>query len=165
VRVYWPDKKSVTVEQNIYYDRTSASHPKGEIDGLIRTKANTPIILSTSSAPTSSSQAAEPPAPPYTPTPPPAAEPAPEEPPAEKRIRKPSQQVADLLDGRGRTSNRPSDPVVTCGIQAPTVIEEPTRVLEGEGQSNWMMWADFATNLVEEYAMAAEIGTSNPGQG
>ena len=51
-----------------------------------------------------------------------------------------------------------SDPVVTRGIQAPTVIEEPTCVLEGEGQSNWMMWADFAMNLVKEYAMAAEIG-------
>jgi len=137
----------------------SASRPEGEIDGLIGTKANTPIVPSMPSAPTSSSQAAEPPAPPRTPTPPPAAEPAPEEPPAEKRIRKPSQRVADLLDGHGRTSNHPSDPVVTRGIQSPTVVvEEPTRVLEGEGQSNWMMWADFATNLVEEYAMAAEIG-------
>jgi len=121
-------------------------------------KANTPIIPSTPSAPTSSSQAAEPPAPPRTPTPPPAAESAPEEPPAEKRIRKPSQRVADLLDGHGCTSNHPSDPVITHGIQAPTVIEEPTRVLEGEGQLNWMMWADFTTNLVEEYAMADEIG-------
>ena len=121
-------------------------------------KANTPIIPSTPSAPTSSSQAAEPPAPPHTPTPPPAAEPAPEEPPTEKRIRKPSQRVADLLDGHGCTSNHPSDPVVTHGIQAPTVIvEEPTHVLEGESQLNWMMWADFAMNLVKEYAMAAEI--------
>jgi len=148
----------MTVEQNIYYDRTSAFRPEGEIDGLIRTKANTPIILSTPSAPTSSSQAAEPPAPPRTPTPPPAAKPAPEEPSAEKRIRKPSQQVADLLDGHGRTSNCPSDPVITRDIQAPTVVEELTHVLEGEGQLNWMMWADFAMNLVEEYAIAAEIG-------
>ena len=31
-------------------------------------------------------------------------------------------------------------------------------MLEGEGQSDWMMWADFVTNLVEEHAMAAEIG-------
>ena len=59
----------------------SASHPEGEIDELIGMKANTPIVPSTPSAPTSSSQAAKPPAP----APPPAAK------PAEKRIQKPSQ--------------------------------------------------------------------------
>ena len=31
-------------------------------------------------------------------------------------------------------------------------------MLEGKGQSDWMMWTDFVMNLVEEYAMAAEIG-------
>ena len=54
MRVYWPDKKSVTVEQNVYYDRMSASRPKGEIDGLIGTKANAPIVPNTLSAPFSS---------------------------------------------------------------------------------------------------------------
>jgi len=72
----------------------SASHPEGEIDELIGMKANTPIVPSTPSAPTSSSQAAKPPAP----APPPAAK------PAEKRIQKPSQWVADLLDGHGHTN-------------------------------------------------------------
>ena len=160
VRVYWPDKKSVTVEQNVYYDRMSASCPEGEIDGLIRMKANAPIVLNTPNVP-SSSQTTEPTAP-ITPSripSPPPAEPVPEEPPTEKRIQKPSQHIVDLLEGCGRTSNHPSDPVIPHGIQAPTVVvEEPTRVLEGEGQSDWMMWADFVTNLVEEYAMAAEVG-------
>ena len=161
MRVYWSDKKSVTVEQNVYYDRTSASRPEGEIDGIIGTKANTPAALNMRSVP-SSSQTSEFPASatlPRNPSSPPAAEPVPDEPPTEKRVRKPSQCVADLLEGHGRTSNCPSDPVVTPGIQAPIIIaEEPNRVLEGEGQSDWMMWADFTTNLVEEYAMAAEIG-------
>jgi len=31
-------------------------------------------------------------------------------------------------------------------------------VLEEEGQSDWMMRANLVTSLVEEYAMAAEIG-------
>ena len=31
-------------------------------------------------------------------------------------------------------------------------------MLEGEGQSDWMMWTDFVINLVEEDAMAAKIG-------
>jgi len=30
-------------------------------------------------------------------------------------------------------------------------------VLEEEGQSDWIIWANFVTNLVKEYAMAAEI--------
>ena len=150
----------MTVERNVYYDRTSASRPEGEIDGLIGMKANAPIVLNTPNVP-SSSQTMEPTAsitPSRIPSPPPA-EPVPEEPPTEKRVRKPSQHIVDLLEGCGRTSNRPSDPVIPCGIQALTVVvEELTRVLEGEGQSDWMMWADFVTNLVEEYAMAAEVG-------
>jgi len=121
-------------------------------------KANTPIVPNTPSAPTSSSQAAEPPAPPHIPSPPPAAEPVPDEPTAEKCVQKPSQCVVDLLEGHERTSNRPSDSVITHGIQALTIVaEEPSCVLEGEGQSDWMMWADFITNLVEEHAMAAKI--------
>jgi len=124
-------------------------------------KTDIPIVPNTSSMSTPS-QTTEPPAP-ATPShvssPPPAAEPVPDEPSTEKCVRKPSQRIVDLLEGRGHTSNHPSDPVVTRGIQTPTVVtEEPNCVLEGEGQSDWMMWADFVTNLVEEHAMAAEIG-------
>ena len=155
VRIYWPDKKSVTVERNVYYDKTSASRPEGEINGIIGTKANAPIVPTVPSTSTSSPQTAVENPTSATPLqmPPPVSESASEDPPATKRIRKPSQRVADLLEGRGRTSNRPSDPVVTPGIQAPTtVVEEPTRLLEGEGQAEWMMWA----NSVEELLMAAE---------
>ena len=44
VRIYWPDKRSVTVERNIYFNKstTSASHLEGEIDGIVETKANAP---------------------------------------------------------------------------------------------------------------------------
>jgi len=59
VRVYWPNKKSVTVKWNVYFDRTSASRPEGEIDGLIRMKANAPVVLNTPSA-LFSSQTTEP---------------------------------------------------------------------------------------------------------
>ena len=86
-----------------------------------------------------------------------APEPVQEDPPAAKRIRKPSQRIIDLLEGCGRTSNHPSDPVVTPGIQVPTVVEELNCVLEGEGQTDWMMWSDFTTHFLEEHAMAAEI--------
>ena len=88
MRVYWPDKKSVTVKQNIYYDRMSASRSEGEIGGLIRMKANAPIVLNTPSVP-SSSQITEPSAPTTpscVPSLPPAAKPVPEEPNAEKHV-------------------------------------------------------------------------------
>jgi len=84
-------------------------------------------------------------------TPPPASEFAPEEPPAEKHTRKPSQHVFDLLEGSGRTSNCPSDPVVTCGIRTPAEVLNIE--LEGEGQVDWIMATDFAT----EYVLVAEI--------
>lgn len=86
--------------------------------------------------------------------PPPVSESASEDPPATKHVHKLSQHIADLLEGCGYTSNCPSDPIVTPGIQAPTTfVEEPTRLLEGEGQAEWMMW----TNSVEELLMAAEM--------
>ena len=154
MRIYWPDKKSVTVERNVYYDKTSASRPEGEIIGIVGTKANAPVVPNAPSMPTSSSQSAEPPAsapPPHILTPP-APEPIAEEPPTAKRIRKPSQRIVDLFEGRGRTSNRPSDPIVTPGIQALTITEEPNCVLEGEGQADWLMWMNF----VKELLMAQE---------
>ena len=92
---------------------------------------------------------------------PPVSEPTLEDSPVEKpekHVRKPSQRIVDLLAGHGRTSNCPSDPVITPGIQVPTIAEELARALEGEGQSDWIMWADFVANLMEEHGMAAEIG-------
>ena len=156
VRIYWPDKKTISVERNIHYRKmdASASRLEGEIDGIIETKANDSLKASNQLNESISPPPIETPAsstPPHIPSPPPASEFAPEEPSAEKHTRKPSQHVVDLLEGRGRTSNCPSDPVVTCGIQTPT--EAPNIELEGEVQADWMMAADFAT----EYVLVAEI--------
>lgn len=77
-----------------------------------------------------------------------------EEPVPAKRVRKPSQRVRNILEGRGATSARPSDPVVAAGVQVPPIAEEaPAQVLEGEGIADWMMVADF----VDEYVMVAEM--------
>ncbi|PPQ91584.1 hypothetical protein CVT25_012512 [Psilocybe cyanescens] len=83
-----------------------------------------------------------------------------------KRIRKPTQRVRDLLEGRAVASNLPKGRKVAKGVQLPTpeapvpnvespdAVEQPRdTVLEGEGMSDWMMAADW----VEEYALAAEI--------
>ena len=154
-RVYWPDKMTVSVERNVYFDESAVltSRHEGEEGEMITPKVNT---LENLTAPTPAATVA-PPAPPRIPMPPLVPQPAPEEPPTMKRIRKPSQHILNLIEGRGTTSNHPSDPIVTHGIQAPTpappiVKEQLNIVLEGEGQADWMMSIDFPY----EYALVAE---------
>ncbi|KAJ3481674.1 hypothetical protein NLJ89_g12191 [Agrocybe chaxingu] len=72
--------------------------------------------------------------------------------PREKRVRKPSQRVLDIIEGRAVSSNLPKSPKLSPGVQLPTEMPKE-RVLEGEGTSDWMMAADF----VDEYALVAEI--------
>ena len=49
-QIYWPDKKTVSIERNIYYDKTvvSASCLKEEEQGIVKTKANSPQVLNAS---------------------------------------------------------------------------------------------------------------------
>ena len=78
----------------------SASHPEGEINGIVRTKANTPVVPILPSTSTSSSQTAvKPPASTmllHAPTPS-APGLTPMEPSMEKQIHKLSQHVIDLI--------------------------------------------------------------------
>ena len=154
VRVYWPDRLTVGVERNVYYNKTiaSVSHLEGEEESIIETKTDLPKDTNVSpSIPPKISV----PTPPRVPSPPPAPTP---DPPNEKRIRKPSRHILDIVEGHGSSSARPSDPAVAKGIQLPPplppVVEEtPNDELEGEGQANRPMTTDFA----EEYAMLTEI--------
>ena len=148
VCVYWPDKTTVGVKRNIYYDRSiaSVSHLEGEEGGIIETKTN-----SSKEIPPKDNNST----PPHIPSPPPAPEP---EVQATKHIRKSSQCILDIVEGRSSSSGRPSDLAIAHGIQLPPlmppVIEQPqNEVLKGKGQAEWLMAADFA----EEYAMLAEI--------
>ena len=134
----------------------SASHLEGEIDGIVKTKANAPVKLLKTPSTLKSSPPTDFPAPatlPRIPAPPPAPEITPVKPPAEKHAQKPSQHVINLIEGHGTTSTHPSDPVLSHGIQTPSVItKELTPVLEREEQAEWLMW----TNFVEELLMAQE---------
>ena len=40
VRIYWPDTKLVNVEQNVYYDKSSASRFEGEQDNIVVMKTD-----------------------------------------------------------------------------------------------------------------------------
>jgi len=135
----------------------SASHLEGEEEGIVEMKANN--LPKASDLPPNDSMSSLPPEmpapspPPRVPSPP-VDESTEDELPTIKRIRKLSQRIVDLMEGHGHTSNRPTDPIATHGIQVPSPIAEELRdVLEGEGQADWMMAADF----VEEYILAAEI--------
>ena len=62
------------------------------------------------------------------------------------RIRKPSQRVQDLLQGDATWSNRSKSQKVAPGVQLPTHIDVDA--------------ADWATNAINEYALAAETTNS-----
>jgi hypothetical protein len=86
---------------------------------------------------------------------------------------KTSQQVLDLISGKGLTSARPSDPKIPVGIQTPSVlsakqaiIEEPT-MFEGAGISDQIMTVleEELMDLDEELAMVvmmAEVEGLDP---
>ena len=132
------------------------SHLEGEIEGIVKTKANAPAkppLISDVSSSTLATNFPAPTIPPHASTSP-ASHPTPMEPPVEKQICKPSQCVIDLIEGCGATSVQPSDPVLFRSIQLSSVItEESNSVLKGEGQAEWMIW----TNFIEELLLAAKM--------
>ncbi|CAA7259930.1 unnamed protein product [Cyclocybe aegerita] len=173
VRVYWPDKRTVTVERNVYFDKTasSVSRLEGEDWEFIETTPDSMPdgLTSTPSVNTQASTSA--PTPLETPA---TTIPAPTDPtdsntsnssdhetPLEpetrsKRTRKPTQHLRDILEGHAVLSNRPGAPKVTPGVQLPSEILYALYSkagFEGENEDGWVMVADF----IDEYAMAAEI--------
>jgi Reverse transcriptase (RNA-dependent DNA polymerase) len=159
--IYRPDKWTVTTERNVYYDESCSSvcHLKGEDWEFVETKTDKPESLTPENP--AQTQSTMPPAIPSpnasrTPSPSPSDHdnPPDEQPVPAKRIRKLSQQVCNILEGRGATSAHPSDPIITAGVQVPPIAEEaPAQVLEGEGMADWMMVADF----MDEYVMVVEM--------
>jgi len=103
-RIYWLDKKMVSVERNIYYNKTvaSASYLEEEEEGIVEMKANN--LPKASDLPSNDSMSSLPPEmpapspPPRVPSPP-VDESTEDELPTTKCIRKPSQCVVDLIEG------------------------------------------------------------------
>jgi hypothetical protein len=130
-RIYWPDTKSITVERNVYYDDTSVPRNEGEQDGVVVTKTDSPSPPNTPVIET------------------PAEEDSSEVENAAPRIRKPTQRVQDLLTGNATWTNRTKAQKVVPGVQLPT----PTPPIEADA-------IDWATNAIDEYALAAETTNS-----
>jgi len=131
VRVYWPDTRTITVERNTYYDNSSASHLEGEHNTVItETNANSSapdVVPHDIETQTEDNQERG------------------------KRIRKPSQRVVDLLEGRGTWSDEPTDSLVPPGVQL---------MAEGgaydDELTDWFVVPDH----MEGYAFAAVTGDS-----
>jgi len=135
-RIYWQDTKTVSVECNVYFDPTSASvdHLEGEDWQFIHYSPNCihhfPDYLPIDK-----------------PLVPAESEPEENEPHA-RHTCKPSQCVLEILSGHAVNSSRPSDPLITPGVQVPTaVVEEP----EGEQTPDALMAIDLI-----KHAMVAE---------
>ena len=165
VRIYWPDTKSVSVERNVYTDNTltSVSRIEGEnIEGFVEANPDSPASTQKSKL-DFSAQSLPTPSPVSNDQTPHNLDPASENPPSDpaerpKRVRKPTQKVKDIMEGVAVSSYVPNAQTrLAPGVQPPTkspqenerAPEKPGTVLEGEGQPDWMLFA-------EEYALAAE---------
>jgi len=145
-RIYWPDKQTVTVERNIYYLPTSSSilRKEGEEDIIIVPQTEAPAHVN----------------PPTAPVPLPIS-------PAEakevieehaKRVRKPSQRVVDILEGRAESSPRRSQRLLAKGIQMPTNEPDHAEIANVEGE-RVEGEADVAEQF-DGYPLSAEIRES-----
>ena len=110
VCMYWPNRMTVGVKRNVYYDKTnvSVSQFEGEESGIIKLKTDLPNV----SKPFPLVNPI--PMPPQAPSPPPASQ---IEAPTAKCICKPSQHILDIMEGHGTSSNCLSDPTITRGVQ------------------------------------------------
>ncbi|KAJ3738566.1 hypothetical protein DFH05DRAFT_1598086, partial [Lentinula detonsa] len=144
-RIYWPDTHRVSTERSVYSNKTSAEIIRVEGENW---DIDLPIPSDQNSSTSNTSEMPSAP-PPIIPIAEPQRDPSP---PPTRRVRKPSQRVLDILEGRGRSSARLLDPDVPLGVQLPDVPEVPN---EGENEAAWAMLLEDETFLTE-YAMVAE---------
>jgi hypothetical protein len=176
VRVYWPDKKTVSVERNVYYDPTgtSASRLEGEDWEFIETKADQRpgqvqgVINPAATNPGSSTSLAAPhTAPAQTPESDAAdSEASSDQAPAlrrSSRTRKPGRVLRDILEGRAVTGERrrgartpkiPEPAPVDDFLEPEGAPPENADAPDGEGDTQFTL---PAADFVQEYAMVAEI--------
>ena len=167
-RVYWPAKRSVSVERNVYWDPSVAESLSREGEDEENDPPNAMIPTHQPQPQTQEAPAT-------------VASPAPKvftpraskipvhvdslDPPT-KRIRKPSQRILDIINGKGTSTHRPSDPPIPRGIQLPTLPEAIQETsFEGEGAAEQLMAileadddpAELAVALVEFTAEAEAL--------
>jgi hypothetical protein len=136
-RIYWPDKRNVTIERNIHY-LPSVSQNEGEDDIIVvpQTEPTTLPITSTPPA-VEANENVEPPA---------------------KRTRRPTQRVADILEGRAEGAPKRSARLLARGVQMPTTEAERAEVAEIEGEQ--VIGEAGMAEQFDGYALSAEVSNS-----
>jgi hypothetical protein len=120
-QVYWLKKRTVTVEQNTYFDGPEllSDHLEEEdykvIEVPMATSTFTTPATDTALIPTEPEPCVLTPEPPVT-----NPENGPDDAPHERCICKPTQWVQDLIDGKGVHSNLWNAPLLAQGVQAPS---------------------------------------------
>ncbi|TFK78097.1 hypothetical protein K466DRAFT_460872, partial [Polyporus arcularius HHB13444] len=155
-RVYWPDRRTVTVERSVKFPGTTADvevRLEGE-NGEISTHQETEPVPSPSTP-----SASKPP----TPTPSSTTQPTPAQVDATKRgrpkrVRKESAYVRRLRSGEGTATGRAGEPVLPRGVQAgssqATIEEVP------DEKEPVAMVSEIVEDERVELAMAAAMGES-----
>ena len=137
-RVYWPDNKAVSVERKTYFDNQSVTRVEEEQDvDFVNTNLDSPVVVNPQAvhAPIAENS--------ITVETDPVSD-APDTSDVEgsnKRVRKPTKKISDLLGGRASWSTA-SRPALAPGVQQPTTD-----------------WTASVEECEDEYAFAAE--TSN----
>ena len=129
-RVYWPEKRTVTVERSIVF-----SNPVVVVDGLEGEAMAEPEHSAKSPSPTP--QSVEVPNNELPPVPVPVSVPLVTSRP--QRTRKPTQYVRDLLEGHGSATGLASRPAAPAGLQVPAPSEVRPEIEGESGEEN----ADF----------------------
>ena len=165
VRIYWPDKQTVTTERNIYFDKSGlpASGPEGEEPVLFETKSDAPRPSRTSqqNPPTPKPPSSLPPTQSIIPRPQTAISSSEDEsemldsivvqPRSRKRVPSSGNNILSNSGGGGRTSMRPSQSSIP--VRTPSTKSSRADTFEGQGTSDQLM----SVNCAEEYALASEI--------
>jgi len=150
--IYWLDKQTVRIEQNIYFDLTclptsplegeNAGFDKMKVDKVMSSNpATTKLTMPTVETPSTESHNddnTQSDAPPIT------------QPEPARQICKSSTRVHVILEGCGMTYAWQSDPVLTTGIQQPTVDKDKMpNLVEVEGEDD--------EDDKDEYLLVAEV--------
>ena len=171
IRIYWPDKRNVGVERNVYVDKTgaSASRLEGEEwDGFVETNTDTPSIPkippNISTDLDNAHKSADPtPMDPQDDQIPSEIDETPSEPDERpKRSRKPTERVRDLMSGKAVADYRPKlGRKIATGVQLPTeIVPEPNEAAPVSHHEDEKGKFGLAADFIDESCMIAEMRES-----
>jgi hypothetical protein len=152
-RIYWPEKRNVSVERSVKFSTTGLpviTVDDAELEGEWSSTGPAKPDDDNSAPPPNELMVPNLPLPVPAPPPPVTEPPMPTTRPS--RIRKPSQYVRDIQDGKGAADGRASKPRLPTGLQVPTTVAEDADPPDEQGEF---------TEAIGALAMAAEMSDAH----